>query len=124
MAFDRIRNHFGVSRIAQEAAIASLSDADHLASVVKKVTEARQRIAEIAAANSLTTLPSATNFVAMDCGQDGDFARQVLAGLLERDVFVRMPGVAPQDRCIRIGAGRDKDMDLLAEELPKVLAGA
>ena len=60
----------------------------------------------------------------MDCGQDGDFARQVLAGLLERDVFVRMPGVAPQDRCIRIGAGRDKDMDLFAEELPKVLAGA
>jgi histidinol-phosphate aminotransferase len=67
LAFDRIRNHFGVSRIAQEAAIASLGDSDHLASVVSEVTKARQRIVGIAGENGLLTLPSATNFVAMDC---------------------------------------------------------
>jgi histidinol-phosphate aminotransferase len=124
LAFDRIRNHFGVSRIAQEAAIAALKDAEHLARVVRKVTTARQRIADIATANGLTTLSSATNFVAMDCGQNGDFARRVLGGLLERDIFVRMPGVAPQDRCIRIGAGREEDMNLLSKELPKALSEA
>ena len=123
-AFDRVRNHFGVSRIAQEAAIAALGDVEHLASVVGQVAEARRRIAGIAAANGLTALPSATNFVTVDCGRDGAFARAVLAELIARDVFVRMPGVPPLDRCIRIGAGRAPDLALLAEVLPQALSAA
>ncbi|MEM7211217.1 MAG: pyridoxal phosphate-dependent aminotransferase [Pseudomonadota bacterium] len=123
-AFDRIRNHFGVNRVAQEAAIAALSDRDHLASVIRDVTSARERIAAIAAKNGLASLPSATNFVAVDCGRDGEFARAVLQELLKRDIFVRMPGVAPQDRCIRIGAGTEADLDLLAKHLPAALSAA
>ena len=123
-AFDRVRNHFGVSRMAQVAALAALGDAAHLASVQAGVAGARMRIGEIAALNGLTALPSATNFVAVDCGGDGDFARRVLAGLLARDIFVRMPGVAPQDRCIRISAGRGRELDLLAAALPDALADA
>ena len=123
-AFDRIRNHFGVNRAAQEAAIAALGDREHLARVVADVAAARERIAAIAAENGLTALPSATNFVAIDCGRDGDFARAVLAGLIERDVFVRMPGPAPLDRCIRVSAGRAPDLDAFAAALPKALAAA
>jgi histidinol-phosphate aminotransferase len=123
-AFDRVRNHFGVTRMAQVAALAALGDEAHLASVQAGVAGARMRIAEIAAANGLTCLPSATNFVAVDCGGDGAFARRVLAGLLARDIFVRMPGVAPQDRCIRISAGRVRELDLLAAALPDALAEA
>lgn len=124
LAFDRIRNHFGVNRVAQEAAIAALSDSEHLEGVIRDVAAARERIAQIAADNGLTALPSATNFVAVDCGRDGEYARTVLQQLLERDIFVRMPGVAPQDRCIRIGAGTPADLDLLAALLPEALAAA
>ena len=124
LAFDRIRNHFGVNRVAQEAAIAALSDRQHLDSVVRDVAAARDRITDIAASNGLTTLPSATNFVAVDCGRDGDYARRVLQELLSRDIFVRMPGVAPQDRCIRVGAGTTADLDLLEELLPQAIAAA
>ncbi len=123
-AFDKVRNHFGVNRMAQVAALASLADADHLTNVVAKVAAARERIAAIAADNGLATLPSATNFVAVDCGGDGTFARAVLEALARRDVFVRMPGVAPLDRCIRISAGLDGDLDLLAAALPAALAEA
>ncbi|HUF87249.1 MAG TPA: pyridoxal phosphate-dependent aminotransferase [Thermohalobaculum sp.] len=123
-AYDRIRNHFGVSRMAQAAAAAALGDDAHLAGVQAAVMAARIRIGEIAAANGLDCLPSATNFVAVDCGRDGDFARRVLAGLLRRDIFVRMPGVAPLDRCIRITAGRARDLELLAAALPEALAEA
>ncbi|MEM9062033.1 MAG: pyridoxal phosphate-dependent aminotransferase [Pseudomonadota bacterium] len=123
-AFDRIRNHFGVNRVAQEAAIASLADGAHLADVVNKTATARERIAEIARENGLTALPSATNFVAVDCGRDGDYARAVLQALLKRGLFVRMPGVAPLDRCIRIGAGTPEDLALLADALPEALAEA
>ncbi len=121
-AFDKIRNHFGVNRIAQIGALASLQDTDHLPDVTKKVSRARDRIAEIASENGLAAIPSATNFVAIDCGRDGDFARKVLGHLIDAGIFVRMPGVSPQDRCIRVSAGRDEDLDAFAEALPAALA--
>jgi len=123
-SFDKVRHHFGVNRMAQVAALASLGDPGHISEVIAKVAAARQRIAAIARANGLTALPSATNFVAIDCGGDGAFARRVLDGLIARDVFVRMPGVAPLDRCIRISAGRDDDLALLETTLPAALADA
>ncbi|MEM7427584.1 MAG: pyridoxal phosphate-dependent aminotransferase [Pseudomonadota bacterium] len=122
--FDKIRNHFGVNRVAQAGALAALGDEDHLRDVVAKVVRARARIGEIAAANGLEALPSAANFVAIDCGRDGDYARSVLSSLVERDVFVRMPGVSPQDRCIRVSAGTEADLGILAETLPIALAHA
>ena len=97
-AFDKIRNHFGVSRIAQAAALAALDDQSHLEEVQTKVSKARHRIRNIATANGLDSLPSATNFVAVDCGRDGAYAKAVLQGLIERGVFVRMPLVAPQNQ--------------------------
>lgn len=122
--FHRIRNHFGVNRMAQEAALAALRDRDHLASVVAEADAARGRIAEAARANGLTPLPSAANFVAIDCGRDGAFARAVLDGLLERDIFVRMPGVAPLDRCIRVSCGPKAETDRFAAALPEALSDA
>ncbi|EPX85410.1 pyridoxal phosphate-dependent aminotransferase [Salipiger mucosus] len=123
-AFDKIRNHFAMNGPAQAAAQAAVQDEDWLAHVLAQVDDAKAHIAEIAAASGLTALPSATNFVTVDCGRDGDFARAVLKGLIERGVFVRMPGVAPLDRCIRISAGRPEELDVLAEELPRALAAA
>lgn len=123
-AFDKIRNHFGVNRVAQAGALASIADTDWIAHVVARVNHSKARIAEIAAANGLVALPSATNFVAVDCGADGPFAKKVLDGLVARGLFVRKPGVAPMDRCIRISAGTDADMDLLAEMMPLALADA
>jgi histidinol-phosphate aminotransferase len=123
-AFDRIRNHFGVTRMGQVAGIAALSDQAHLTSVVERVAAARETISAIARSNGLEPLPSATNFVAIDCGRDGGYARRVLDRLVASGVFVRMPGVAPLNRCIRITAGTAKDLQILAEELPKALKAA
>jgi histidinol-phosphate aminotransferase len=123
-SFDKIRNHFGVNRIAQAGALAALADDAHLKWVIEQVAAARDRIAMIGRANGLKPLPSATNFVTMDCGRDGAYARRVLAELISRDVFVRMPGVAPQDRCIRVSAGTKADLDVLEQELPAALKAA
>ncbi|MCW1841185.1 pyridoxal phosphate-dependent aminotransferase [Prosthecomicrobium hirschii] len=122
--FDKIRNHFGVNRIAQAGALAALGDTAHLAWIRERIVEARARIVGIAEANGLKPLPSATNFVTVDCGRDGAFARRLLVALAQRGVFVRMPGVAPQDRCIRIGCGPAADLDVLEAELPAALAVA
>lgn len=123
-AFDRVRNHFGVNRIAVAGALAALSDRSWLAHVRGEVAAGRARIAEIAAAHGLRSLPSATNFVAIDCGRDGAFARTVLDRLIALGIFVRKPGVAPQDRCIRVSVGRPSDLDAFAAALPDALAAA
>lgn len=123
-AFDKIRNHFGVTRLGQQAAVAALNDAGHLQFVLAAVATAGARIAEIARDNGLAPLESATNFVSVDCGRDGAYARRVLDNLAARGVFVRMPGVAPLNRCIRITAGTGADLDILATELPAALEAA
>lgn len=123
-AFNKVRNHFGMSRIAQAGALAALADQNYLQQVQAKIAAARTTIEEIATQNGLHALPSATNFVTIDCGKDGAFARSVLAGLLERGIFVRMPFVAPQDRAIRISCGSDADLHAFAEALPGALSAA
>lgn len=121
-AFDRIRHHFGMNRLATEAALAALKDQAYLESVVTRIAAARERIGSIARENGLQPLVSATNFVAIDTGGDGVRARAIVDGLMGHGVFIRMPGVAPLNRCIRVSTGPEAAMDLLAEALPKVLA--
>ena len=123
-AFDRVRDHFGVGRVAQAAALASLGDEEHVAGVVRSVAAARVEIAGIAEACGLSTIDSSANFVAVDCGRDGDYARRVLAELAALGVFVRMPGVAPLDRCIRISAGTPEQLAVVAQALPRALHNA
>ena len=120
-AFDKIRNHFGMARISTAAALAALEDQAYLGEVLENIRLSRERIGGIALENGLLPLPSATNFVAIDCSRDGAYSRAIVDGLMEHGVFIRMPGVAPLNRCIRISAGPEADMALLEEALPRVL---
>lgn len=123
-AFDKIRNHFGVGRIAQAGALAALTDQGWLTTVQTRVAAGRDRLAAIARDNGAVPLPSATNFVTMDLGRDGDFARATLRALTDQGVFVRMPGVAPLDRCLRVSVGDSAALDIFAEALPLALKAA
>jgi histidinol-phosphate aminotransferase len=86
------------------------------------VAAGRDRIAAIARDNGLSPIPSATNFVTIDCGADGAFALKILKDLIARDVFIRKPMVPVLDRCIRVSVGLPHELDIFAEELPKALA--
>lgn len=123
-AFNKVRNHFGMNRTAQAGALAALQDGDWLTHVQGEIGAARDRIARIAQDNGLRALPSATNFVAIDCGGDGVFAKAVLDNLIAQGVFVRMPFVAPQNRCIRVSCGPADQLDVLAAALPRALEAA
>ncbi|MEM8592414.1 MAG: pyridoxal phosphate-dependent aminotransferase [Pseudomonadota bacterium] len=123
-AFDKVRNHFGMGRLSQIGALAALEDQAHLEDVKRQVAWSRAELYRIARENGLRAIPSATNFVAMDCGQDGDFARATLSALIERGIFVRMPGVPPLDRCIRVSCGTEADMAAFAAALPQALEAA
>ncbi len=123
-AFDKVRNHFGVGRIAQAGGMAALADGAHLTRARAWAEAGRARLSTLARANGLEPLPSATNFVTIDAGRDGAHARALLEELGRRGVFVRMPSVAPLDRCIRISLGDQPAMDTLAEILPEALLAA
>ncbi|MGR3759905.1 pyridoxal phosphate-dependent aminotransferase [Roseobacteraceae bacterium NS-SX3] len=123
-AFNKVRNHFGMNRTAQAGALAALQDQAWLAHVRGEIAAARQRLARIAADNGLTALPSATNFVTIDCGRDGAFAKRVLEALASQDIFVRMPFAAPQNRCIRVSCGPEAELAAFAAALPAALERA
>jgi histidinol-phosphate aminotransferase len=122
--FEKIRNHYGVNRMALVAGEAALADQSYLGQVRAKVASGRERIAGIARDNGLSPIPSATNFVTLDCGGDGAFALKVLEQLLARDVFIRKPMVPVLNRCIRVSVGRDEELDIFADELPRALKAA
>ena len=113
--FNKIRNHFAVNRVAQVGALASLRDPEFVRRVVAQVVEGRETYMQLASEMGLHALASATNFVAIDAGGDGERARRLLGLLEERGVFVRMPGVAPLDRCIRVTVGTAEERVHFAE---------
>jgi len=118
-AFDKIRTHFGTNRVAQAGALAALDDPAFGRQVAAEVARGRDEYHRLARELGLSTLPSAANFVALDF-ESSAVARAVLADLLEHDVFVRMPSVAPIDRCVRITVGTAPERESFAAVLREV----
>ncbi|SMO94409.1 aminotransferase class I/II-fold pyridoxal phosphate-dependent enzyme [Melghirimyces algeriensis] len=119
-SFDKIRNHFGVNRMAQAGALASLKDPDFLQQVVKHVAKGRQEYAKLAEELGFSAYPSATNFVAIDVGS-AERATSIREALWEQGVFIRVPNVPPLNHCLRISVGTPKEQNLLAHILRKTV---
>jgi histidinol-phosphate aminotransferase len=119
-AFDKIRLHFGVGRLAQVVAAAALDDPGFAAEVVRKVAEGRRDYEALGRALNLATLPSLTNFVPFDL-ETGERAARMLALLEERDVFVRRSGVAPLDRYVRVTVGTGDERAAFGETFKDAL---
>ena len=106
-----------MNRAAQVGALAALEDQAWLGEVLARVERGRDRIAAIVSQAGFTALPSATNFVTVDCGAEVERAKAVLDSLVARGIFIRMPFVAPQNRCVRISVGTKGELDQLEVEI-------
>ena len=120
--FEKVRNHFGVNRVSQAGALASLKDQAYLNETIGKVVKGREKLVLIADKYGFEALPSATNFVAIDCKRDEQFARDIVNSLTSKAVFIRMPSIAPETGFIRVSVGCDEDLDKFDQVLGKVLA--
>ena len=120
-AFERIRLHFGVNLTAQEGALAALGDTEYLAQVVAEVAHGREEYAALGRELGLLPLPSATNFVSFDAA-DPERAKALVAALAARDIFIRMPGAPPLNRCIRVTVGTAEERAAFAPILREVVA--
>lgn len=103
-AFDKVRAHFAVNRVAQAGALASLRAGGFLERVRAENAAGLADYAALGRALGAPTLASATNFALFDFATAAR-ADAVLAALVERGVFVRTPNVPPLDRCIRVSVG-------------------
>lgn len=121
--FDKVRNHYGMNLVGVAGAMAALGDQTYLAEAVFEISKGRERIGLIGAASGLHAIPSATNFVALDCGAP-DRADRVLNGLLEQGIFARKSGVAPLSRTVRISVSDRRALDLFEVALPRAVAQA
>ncbi|MEM7353578.1 MAG: aminotransferase class I/II-fold pyridoxal phosphate-dependent enzyme [Acidobacteriota bacterium] len=115
-AFDKVRAHFGVNRVAQAGALASLRDDGFLERVRAENAAGLADYAAIAGEVGLETLPSATNFALFDFAT-AERAVATLDALGERGVFVRKPPVPPLDRCVRVSVGTPEERRRLGEIL-------
>lgn len=119
--FDKIRNHFGVNRVAQYGALAALKDQKYLKKIIQNIELAKYNIYKIAETNDLSYIKSYTNFVAIDCGKNGEYAKKVMENLINLGIFIRMPAVEPLNRCIRLTVGNNLDLDYFASSLKLAL---
>ena len=119
--FEKIRNHFGMSRVSQAAALAALEDDEFIDKIIKKVELGKKRISKIVLDNNCKFINSYTNFISIDCLKNEVFAKNVLENLIKNKIFVRMPYSFPQNRCIRVTVGLDEDIDLFEKYFPIAL---
>jgi len=115
-ALDAVRLLYGVSRIAQAAALASLDDDDFMEDAVSLITLGREEYYRMGRRLAIPTRQSATNFVLFDFG-DADRATRAVTALLAQGIHVRKPPVPPLDRFIRISVGSPAEYDALESAL-------
>jgi len=120
-AFNKVRTQFGVNRLAQVGALASLEDPAFVHSVVEEVERGRSEYQDLGREVGIPTLPSWTNFVAFDLATTAR-VRRVMDALANRDVFVRT-GAPPLDRLVRVTVGTEPERAAFAKVFREVIAG-
>ena len=115
---NRVRQPFNVSSVAQAAAIAALSDREYLARTVSLNRLGLQQMQAGLAALGVSYIPSAANFITLDCEKD---ALPVFQALLEQGVIVRPLGVYAMPQHLRVTLGTETENQRFLDALKKVI---
>jgi histidinol-phosphate aminotransferase len=121
---DRVKDSYNVSRLAQAAAVAALSDADYYAALIRRTKATRDRVyRQWTARLEWFTYPSQANFLFTEprdhASRTGpEVARSLYDFLFARKILVRHFGShALTSSFLRISVGTDEDMLVLQENL-------
>jgi histidinol-phosphate aminotransferase len=119
--FQKIRQHFGVNRLAQIGALAALGDRAFFEEVRQETAAGRDTYRELGERLGCPTIPSSTNFVCFDIGTRAR-AEAMVEALLARAVFIRKPGLPPLDRYVRVTVAAPQDQPHFAAMFSQALA--
>ncbi len=121
-AMEGVRNLYGVSSLAQAAALASLDDDSYVSAVLRRIAAIRVEYEALGRRLNVPVVRSATNFVLFDCGGRAR-AEAVVAGLLRRGIHIRKPQAPALAGFVRISIGREEHVEPLSTALAQVLSG-
>jgi histidinol-phosphate aminotransferase len=108
----KIKQPYNVSVAASAAAIAALSDHEHMTAVVERIVAERERLlACLAEFGYLSPYSSRANFIL--CRVVGRNAARLKLALEARGILVRYFNKPGLEDCIRISVGRPEDNDAL-----------
>jgi histidinol-phosphate aminotransferase len=111
---DRVRQPFNVGALAQTAALAALSDTQHVARSIAVNEAGKRQLAAVFEALGIRHLPTQANFIYADMGVDGN---SVFEACLREGVIVRHI----QGTWIRVTIGLEAEIARFGEVLAKVL---
>jgi len=117
---NRVRQPFNANLIAQEAALASLTDEQHVINSATSNTSGLKQLADGFTALGLTHIPSIGNFITVDIKQN---AMPVYDALLHEGVIVRPVGNYQLPNHLRITVGTEAQNERALNALAKVLKG-
>jgi histidinol-phosphate aminotransferase len=115
---NRLRRPFNVNSVAQAAALAALSDDDHVARSQQAAAGGIDELSRAVAELGLRAYPSLCNFVLVDVGRP---AAPVYDALLGHGVIVRPMGAWGLDGHIRISVGTPEQTRRVTQALRDVL---
>jgi histidinol-phosphate aminotransferase len=116
---NRVREPFNVNAMAQKAALAALSDPEHLERSIALVEEGRKILTSGLAAMGLKPVPDQANFCFVDIGID---SRQAFQALLKKGVIVRTGDIFGYPTYIRVTYGTKAQNERFLSALKEVLA--
>ncbi len=117
---DAWRVRFNLTATAQAAALASLSDTDHLEHTVRATLEGRTRMAEGLRSLGVPFTDGLGNFLTVELGTP---AADVVEAFGRREVGVRPLAPYAMDEQIRVSVGTPTEVDRFLEVASEVLAG-
>jgi histidinol-phosphate aminotransferase len=121
-AIGKVRNAFEINQTAQDAALASLGEADEIVRRRRLTAEGRSYLEQGCAGLGLTVArPPVANFVYVEVGDD---SRAVFDALLREGVIVRPLAPFGAPGAIRVTVGTPEENAVFVGALERVLAGA
>jgi len=118
---NRVRAPFNVNTLAQVAAIAALSDNNHLQRSIQTNAQGMAQLQAGLDKLGLRYLPSKANFITIDFARD---AAPIDRALLQRGVIVRSLGAYGMPHFLRVSIGTQAENARFLEALAEVLAHA
>ncbi|MFH1478982.1 MAG: histidinol-phosphate transaminase [Candidatus Omnitrophota bacterium] len=115
---EAVKEPFNINSIAQAAALGALKDKEFLSKVKRLTRIGRKFLYEEIKKMGLRYIPSVTNFVLVEIGQDSDL---VCKKLLKKGIIIRDMNAWNMNGFIRVTVGTDKENKRFIKELKKIV---
>jgi histidinol-phosphate aminotransferase len=118
-AMNKLKTPFNTSGVAQAAALAAIDDREHVTRCIETNASERKRLSDGLTQLGLRPVPSETNFIFMEVGQE---AKEICDDLLHLGVIVRPLGWMGFPEAIRISVGTAEENGKCLASMAAVLA--